>query len=81
MSLNPSDLEPADVIVYCEGLCMMSVCSALDAEKTEEWIRANHPCGTEHGWKISKETHFSGGEPNPCECNSNPARKHFLFEC
>jgi len=39
-----------------------------------------HPTGLDHGWEVSPEP-FKGGETNPCECNTDPGRLHYLMVC
>jgi hypothetical protein len=65
---------------YRVGLCHASVCAVADATP-EEITRAAGPTGLDHGWQISEEPTFSGGEPNPCPCNVDPSRQHWLLVC
>jgi hypothetical protein len=68
------------VTVYGEGLIYASVCTALDDEATDAAM-ATRPSGTSGGWTRSADTHFDGGLPNPCPCDTHPdTRRHVLYE-
>lgn len=67
-----------DVIVYSEGLCYASVCTALGDAETAAQLPAS---GTRGGWALADEP-FNGGGPNPGPCNTHPeTRRHLLFVC
>lgn len=68
---------------YSVGICYASACAPWDAtpEEIEQAVNLKHPTGLAHGWRISDEPTFSGGEPNPCDCNDNPDRRHWLLSC
>lgn len=66
-----------DVVVYNEGFFYASVCSCLSQEETERFM-TNQTCGTSKGWTLTDEG-FSDGKPNPCPCNTDHKRKHYLF--
>lgn len=71
------------VRVYTFGLCHCSVCVPREMSRAEIESGANiaHPTGLDHGWKISDEPTFKGGEPNPCECHDGETRLHYLMVC
>ena len=72
------------VVPYSVGLLNASVCAdnSLTPEEVEKEFNKVYFCGTENGWKISSDTHFLQGQPNPCPCDQFPeTRKHYLFEC
>ena len=73
----------ADVRVYTEGIGRASICVPDDqpivAALTH--LDAVHPSGTEYGWQVSADETFRTGEPNPCPCNSDPGRLHYLLDC
>ena len=72
--------EGEDFTVYREGLFSASVCSSLPQSEVLERMAAR-PCGTTAGWMLSDNPTFSGGEPNPCPCDQNPAtHRHYLFD-
>jgi hypothetical protein len=71
-----------DVIIYSEGLVCMSVCSSLSAEETVNRVNEISPPGTNNGkWELSKSENFYQGTPNPCPCERDPSRKHYLLNC
>lgn len=71
------------VTVYTFGLCHCSVCAPKDMPPHEVEAGANiaHPTGLDHGWRVAGVSTFKGGEPNPCECNSDKSRLHYLMVC
>lgn len=72
------------VIPYSIGLIAASVCAdnLLAPEEVEKEFNRISPSGTTNGWKISEDTNFRQGKPNPCQCDQHPeTRKHYLFEC
>ncbi|GEP12290.1 hypothetical protein [Methylobacterium gnaphalii] len=70
------------VQVYARGLLMCSACAPaeMDGPAVAAAVSRDHPSGTELGWAIAKEP-FRDGEPNPCPCNVDAARRHWLLEC
>jgi hypothetical protein len=70
------------VIVYTFGLCHCSVCVPKDMPRDEVERGANtaHPTGVTP-WKISDEPTFKAGEPNPCQCEGDSTRQHYLMVC
>lgn len=69
---------------YLVGICTASVCAEADAspEEIEREVNAHHPTGISSHWRVSGTPAFSGGESNPCPCNTEPdARRHWLLEC
>ena len=70
------------VAVYTFGICHCSVCAPKDMQRSEvEWqTDIAHPTGLDYGWKID-DGPFKGGEPNPCECNWDKNRLHYLMTC
>lgn len=73
----------SDVEVYTFGLVAASVCAPSELPRDEVLAGANaaHPTGLSWGWKFSDEPTFAGGQPNPCQCDQNPDRLHYLLEC
>jgi len=70
----------ASITVYLEGIFYASACTTLDDEALDKAM-GMRPAGTSGGWKRSADTHFSGGQPNPCPCEVEPEiRRHVLFE-
>lgn len=71
-----------DVDIYIAGALTLSVCSSLTPEETLKRVNAEHPAGTELGWRMSKNEKFATGGPNPCLCERNPeTHKHYLMDC
>ena len=73
----------ADVRVYAEGIGRASICVLEDQPGADTIVHLNatHHPGTEHGWQVSNDETFRTGEPNPCPCNSDPSRLHYLLDC
>ena len=72
-----------DVIPSAMGLCCASVCARNDLtiEEVTKALNRDSPAGTTLSWSLSKDATFKGGEPNPCRCNSDSDRLHYLFNC
>lgn len=68
---------------FSTGLTHMSVCALKTLTRKEVVAYANlkHPSGTQFGWTISEEPTFRTGHPNPCVCNDDPERLHYLMIC
>lgn len=79
----PETIKRIGVVAYNVGICFASVCAPRDAaiEDIEAEVDRTHPTGLDHGWRLSRETHFKGGETNPCTCNDDPSRQHWLLDC
>jgi hypothetical protein len=78
--------EPIDeptLIPYASGLCCMSVCAdkRLTREEIERLANLQSPTGIGSPWKISSDDHFRAGNPNPCPCNVDGSRVHYLLNC
>lgn len=69
--------------VYTAGPCHASVCAPNTAPIDDVLDEANRqvPTGLDHGWMISLDKTFAGGEPNPCPCDRIAGRVHRLLEC
>ena len=69
--------------VYSIGLCYASVCVPKDMsiEDITSELNASHPTGISSNWELSKNTHFATGGTNPCECEHDSGRLHYLFNC
>lgn len=56
------------------GLLDLQVCvpENWDDVGVENFANCQNPCGTEHGWKIRKDSKMLAGDPerNPCEAFS-----------
>jgi hypothetical protein len=69
------------VDVYSVGLCYASACATTDVprEEVERAVQRSHPSGVAP-WKVADEL-FRTGEPNPCPCNSDEGKQHWLLVC
>lgn len=69
--------------IYSEGLFTMSVCAPRDMtiEEVEQRVNILNSPGTKNGWRKSKDPTFKEGSPNPCVCNNNLERLHWLLDC
>ena len=73
---NPAN----ELMIYDEGLCYASVCTSLGDEELDRRMAAR-PATETRGWVRSEDTHFVGGQPNPCPCEHRPeTHRHVLFE-
>jgi len=82
--MTPEEVKTEKVIPYSIGLLSASVCAdnSLSPKEVENEFNRISPSCTTMGWKISDDTHFRQGQPNPCPCDRYPdARKHYLFNC
>ena len=75
--------ERKDVIVYSAGLVCCSACApkSLTNEEVEAAVNAQLPTGLDHGWSISEDATFKTGQTNPCECEDDTTRMHYLLNC
>ncbi len=72
-----------DVEVYSSGIFCCSVCAPeeMSKEQVEQRVNKVHPCGTESGWTISEDKHFSDGTTENggvVECQNGTTR-HWLL--
>lgn len=69
-----------DVFIIAEGICYMSVCvpADIDPNKIEGLVTSS---GTIRGWKISEDEKFVSGQNNPCSCEQEEDRLHYLLDC
>lgn len=71
------------VQVYSVGLVCASACApvSMSREDVEREVSLQRPTGLDHGWHISDDATFAGGEPMPNPCESDPERQHWLLNC
>jgi hypothetical protein len=70
----------SELVIYAEGLCYASVCTSLDDEELDRRMAAR-PATATRGWVRSTDSHFAGGQTNPCPCDQRPeTHRHVLFE-
>ena len=72
-----------DFEIYAYGPVHMSVCVAKTMSREDIELRANleSPTGISSRWEVSEDAAFRGGEPNPCQCEDDPDRLHYLMVC
>ncbi len=75
----------ADDMVFLTPASIFSVSVCVPADWPRALVEASanvkKPAGTSQGWKVSADECFHGGEPNPCQCERNPERMHYLLDC
>lgn len=71
------------VHIMSEGIFYLTACAPadMDGQAVEGEVRRRAIAGTSHGWRLSKDPTFSGGQTNPCVCDQDDTRKHWLFAC
>lgn len=81
--MNDSQQAAKTVHVYRAGLVHCSVCAPKDLSGPDVARGADlsHPTGLDHGWSVSSDTHFASGQTNPCQCEDDPERRHWLLSC
>lgn len=65
---------------YAIGLCSASACTSLSDEDAIAEMNRRHPTGV-GPWFIADEPTFATGQPHPCPCPDDSARRHVLFHC
>jgi len=70
------------VEVYAVGLVHLSACAPKDmpAEDVVANVNLLHLTGISSRWKIH-EGGFKTGHNNPCVCEQDASRLHYLFVC
>lgn len=71
------------ITVYNIGVCYASVCAPKDMlpQAVADEVNAQHPTDIQTPWRVSEDPHFAGGQPNPCVCEADPERLHYLLNC
>ena len=71
-----------NITIYANGFCYCSVCADKDLgiEAILEYVNAHSPTGIESQWELAEEN-FKDGTINPCQCNTDKNRKHYLLNC
>lgn len=70
--------------IYSIGIVTCSVCVPKDAtvEQIEKQVNKELPTGINSAWKVSKDTTFKEKErTNPCQCDQDENRLHYLLNC
>ena len=81
--MNETTTDTRDVHIYSSGLCFCSVCAPADMLIPDmlRQVNLSNPTGLSHGWEVDNADKFSGGQPNPCACESDATRLHYLLSC
>lgn len=78
-----SVLKDDQVEIYTWGLVHCSVCAPVDMDHEDIELRVNGllPTGLDHGWYVSDDEKFAGGQLNGVECDMDTGRQHWLMSC
>ena len=70
-------------VIMTTGICYCSVCVPKDMtiEEIEADVNSQSPTGIGSSWKISKDKNFVTGQTNPCVCEQDKERMHYLLSC
>ena len=70
-------------IVYANGLptCSACVLKGMTKEEIEVEVNLVNPTGIDSKWCFSEDKTFKGGEKIPNQCDKDPKREHYLFNC
>lgn len=70
------------VVVYSHGPVYLSACApaGMAVADIERNVNMSHPTGISSQWALAS-TPFASGEPNPCPCNDDAGRLHYLLSC
>jgi hypothetical protein len=73
----------SEVHIYANGIFSCSVCAPKDMarEEVERKVNLANPAGTQRGWLVSDDKAFASGESNPCTCDQDEGRQHWLLDC
>jgi hypothetical protein len=76
-------MDTSQIDCYAVGFCYMSVCAPKNFSPDDLELIANlrHPTGIERKWRVSNDREFASGHPNPCQCEGNADKMHYLLEC
>lgn len=75
------------VDIYSNGIVHCSVCAlkTMPIEEVVAEVNRINPTGISGAWQKSEDTHFaSKGKDaltNPCQCEDDETRQHWLMEC
>lgn len=69
--------------VYSIGLCAASVCAPkeMPLDQITKQLNELHPTGMDNDWEKDPAPQFRQGGTNPCVCEKDPERMHYLFTC
>lgn len=71
------------ITIYAQGLISLSVCApaTLSVGEVEAEVNIQNPTGTDSPWRVSEDPTFRTGESNPCVCECDHDRLHYLLSC
>lgn len=72
-----------DVHVYTTGLVHCSICvpKGVSLREAVAYVNRTHSTGIASTWNHSRDKHFASGELNPCPCETERGRTHYLLVC
>ena len=72
-----------NVDIYSKGIVACSACVPKDMSKEdiEQAVNAKLPTGISSQWKISEDEKFREGLTNPCVCEADSNKLHYLLNC
>lgn len=72
-----------EVTIYTWGLCHASVCApaGMTIAEIERQVNRELPTGIASPWKKDEAPTFANGASNPCPCEQDSARVHYLLSC
>jgi len=76
--------EAEKVNIYSQGIIACSACAPMGMEGQEvaEAVNLLSPTGISSEWSISEDETFQGGKKsNPCVCEDDSKRWHWLLQC
>jgi hypothetical protein len=76
-------MKNSGVMIYASSLLSCSVCAPAEMpiDEVERIVNEDRPAGTMRGWRKSSDATFASGSPNPCTCNTDEGRQHWLLDC
>lgn len=82
-SAPTSERSTPPVTLYKVGLCAASVCvdASLNRDEIEREVNLLEPTAISSRWVVSDAPNFANGPPNPCVCEQDTTRLHYLMEC
>jgi hypothetical protein len=72
------NVEPYAIGVLCLSCCAPA---SMSRKEVKRQVNLAHPTGISSEWDFSSDEHFADGTPNPCACEHDPERMHYLMEC
>lgn len=69
--------------IYAKGLVYCSVCApnGMTVKEVERKVNIYNPTGVSSRWKISPNKTFKDGLTNPCKCENDSSKLHYLCVC